>query len=63
MSRDPIFDAYQRFKHLDRVVNDPLLMDDTLQNHMLRGCWQAIKDDLRKRGCAEIIREEVDGND
>jgi len=53
MSNDPIFDVYQRFAHLDRVVTDPTLMDDSLQSHMLRGCWQAIKDDLKNRGGAE----------
>ena len=58
---DPIFEVYRRFEHLDRLLTSDMMEDD-MKSQMLRACWQAIKDDLRKRGCAAVIREE-DVND
>lgn len=60
MSSDPIYETYKRFQHMDRFLTDATydLFCDDPQYQMLRVCWQAIKDDLRKRGCAAVIREE-----
>jgi len=55
---DPIFDVYRKFEHMDRFLTDPGYHSDDPQYQMLRECWQAIKADLRKRGCASVIREE-----
>lgn len=52
---DPIYATYRRYQHLDRFVTDPSLCGkDKGQHEMLAACWQAIKDELKKRNC-EII--------
>jgi hypothetical protein len=63
MSSDPIYETYKRFQHMDRFLTDPGYHSDDPQYQMLRACWQAIKDDLRKRGCAAVIREEDVNNE
>jgi hypothetical protein len=45
---DKLQEVYARYKHYDRLLNDPQMVDATIPLYIARDLWIAIKETVEK---------------